>query len=88
MVDPKIALIVEYALRTAVLPAGIAPEQFAARNSGISYCCWLFLAVIRRSCSLLFFASAVEKPVFPGLRPNPWLFFFCINSVQRRLHWY
>jgi len=70
------------------LPAGIAPEQFAARNSGISYCCWLFLAVIRRSCSLLFFASAVEKPVFPGLRPNPWLFFFCINSVQRRLHWY
>jgi hypothetical protein len=55
-----------------------------ARNSEISCCCWLFLAVIRRRCWLflvvIFSLAAVEKPAFPGPRPDDWLFLCGINS--------
>jgi hypothetical protein len=77
MIDPKIALIAEYALRayldagkfprTALSPAGIAPKPLQRAIAGFpttAGCSWLLFAVV--ACG--FFCLCVEKPAFPRLR--------------------
>ena len=89
MVDPKIALIVEYVLLTALSAGRDRTRAVAARNSGISYCCWLFLAVMRRSGSLLFLRLCSRKASVSAAGAKPLAVFLSINSVyQLRLHQY